>query len=73
MFAILGILIVLGCILAGFILEKGNFDLLLSAAPPEMLMIGGRGSETGGEQWKRPVRQRRRTAYLTVRCSGGPK
>ena len=41
MFAILGILIVLGCILAGFILEKGNFDLILSAAPPELLMIGG--------------------------------
>jgi chemotaxis protein MotA len=41
MFAILGIVIVLGCILAGFIMEKGNFDLLLSAAPPELLMIGG--------------------------------
>ncbi len=41
MFAILGVIIVLGCILSGFILEKGNFDLLLSAAPPELLMIAG--------------------------------
>ena len=41
MFAILGIIIVIGCILSGFILEKGNFDLLLSAAPPELLMIAG--------------------------------
>lgn len=41
MFAIIGFLIVIGCILAGFILEKGNFDLLISAAPPEMLMILG--------------------------------
>jgi len=41
MFAILGACIVIGCILAGFIMEKGNFDLLLSAAPPEVLMIGG--------------------------------
>lgn len=41
MFAIIGIIIVIGCILAGFILEKGNFDLLISAAPPEMLMILG--------------------------------
>jgi len=41
MFVILGTLIVLGCILAGFVLEKGNFDLILSAAPPELLMIGG--------------------------------
>ena len=41
MFAILGAVIVIGCILSGFILEKGNFDLLLSAAPPELLMIGG--------------------------------
>ena len=39
MFAILGIIIVIGCILSGFILEKGNFDLILSAAPPELLMI----------------------------------
>jgi len=41
MFAILGAIIVIGCILAGFIMEKGNFNLLLSAAPPELLMIGG--------------------------------
>lgn len=41
MFAIIGFIIVIGCILAGFILEKGNFDLLISAAPPEMLMILG--------------------------------
>jgi chemotaxis protein MotA len=41
MFVILGTLIVFGCILAGFVLEKGNFDLILSAAPPELLMIAG--------------------------------
>ncbi|HML55219.1 MAG TPA: flagellar motor stator protein MotA [Solidesulfovibrio magneticus] len=41
MFVILGTIIVLGCILSGFILEKGNFDLILSAAPPELLMIAG--------------------------------
>ena len=41
MFVILGTIIVIGCILSGFILEKGNFDLILSAAPPELLMIGG--------------------------------
>ena len=41
MFAIIGFVIVIGCILAGFVLEKGNFDLILSAAPPELLMIAG--------------------------------
>jgi len=37
----LGIVIVIGCLLAGFLLEKGNFDLILSAAPAELLMITG--------------------------------
>ncbi len=41
MFAILGVIIVLGCIFTGYFLEHGNFSVLLSAAPPELLMIGG--------------------------------
>ena len=40
MFVILGTIIVLGCILSGFILEKGNFDLILSAAPPRTPDVG---------------------------------
>jgi len=44
MFAIIGMVIVLGAIGLGYYLEKGNFGLLFSAAPAEMLMIfGGAG------------------------------
>ncbi|QLA15284.1 flagellar motor stator protein MotA [Desulfolutivibrio sulfoxidireducens] len=41
MFAIIGILIVLGAVGLGFFFEKGNFSLLFSAAPAEMLIILG--------------------------------
>jgi len=41
MFAIIGMVIVLGAIGTGYYLEKGNFSLLFSAAPAEMLMIFG--------------------------------
>ena len=39
MFAILGIVIVFGAIVAGFLMEKGN--LLVLAQPAELLIIGG--------------------------------
>lgn len=41
MFVILGALIVLGCVAGGFFIEKGNISIILSAAPPELLIIAG--------------------------------
>ncbi|MFZ5812344.1 MAG: flagellar motor stator protein MotA [Thermodesulfobacteriota bacterium] len=41
MFAIIGILVVLGAVGLGYFFEKGNFSLLFSAAPAEMLIIFG--------------------------------
>ncbi|NDY55705.1 flagellar motor stator protein MotA [Desulfovibrio sulfodismutans] len=41
MFVIIGIVIVLGAVGLGFFFEKGNFSLLFSAAPAEMLIIFG--------------------------------
>jgi chemotaxis protein MotA len=38
-FAILGILVVFGAVLGGYLMEKGN--LLVLVQPPELLMIGG--------------------------------
>ena len=39
MFAIVGILVVLGAVLGGYLMEKGNLLVLLQ--PAELLMIGG--------------------------------
>ena len=39
MFAIIGIVIVFGCILAGYLMEHGNIRVLLQ--PAELLIIGG--------------------------------
>ncbi|MGB9417378.1 MAG: motility-associated protein, partial [Acidobacteriaceae bacterium] len=39
MFAILGILVVFGAVLGGYLMEKGN--LLVLVQPPELLIIGG--------------------------------
>src|SRR5262249_13772164 len=39
MFPIVGILVVLGCIAGGYLIEKGNFLVLLQ--PAELLIIGG--------------------------------
>ncbi|MEF3697851.1 flagellar motor stator protein MotA [Desulfolutivibrio sp.] len=41
MFVIIGVVIVLGAVGLGFFFEKGNFSLLFSAAPAEMLIIFG--------------------------------
>ncbi len=41
MLVIIGMIIVIGSIGLGYWIEKGNFHLLMSAAPPEMLMIFG--------------------------------
>ncbi|HJX00086.1 MAG TPA: motility-associated protein, partial [Terriglobales bacterium] len=39
MFAIIGILIVFGCIVAGYLMEHGNIRVLIQ--PAELLIIGG--------------------------------
>lgn len=39
MFAIIGAIVVLGCVLGGYALEHGNFSVLLQ--PAELLIIGG--------------------------------
>ena len=39
MFAIIGLVVVLGCIIGGYLLEKGNLLVLLQ--PSELLIIGG--------------------------------
>jgi chemotaxis protein MotA len=44
MFAIIGILIVFGCVLGGFLMEHGNIRVLIQ--PAELLIIGGAASGT---------------------------
>ena len=39
MFPIIGIVVVLGCIAGGYLMEKGN--LLVLMQPAELLIIGG--------------------------------
>ena len=39
MFPIIGILVVLGCIAGGYLMEKGN--LLVLVQPAELVIIGG--------------------------------
>ncbi|WP_254845234.1 motility-associated protein [Desulfovibrio sp. DV] len=41
MLVMIGAFIVIGCLLAGFLLENGNFGIIISAAPAELLMIVG--------------------------------
>jgi chemotaxis protein MotA len=41
MFQIIGILVVLGMVFGGFMLAGGHFDVIVKAAPFEMMMIGG--------------------------------
>ena len=39
MFSIIGIVVVLGCIVAGYLMEHGNIKVLLQ--PAELIIIGG--------------------------------
>jgi len=39
MFAIIGIIVVFGCIVAGYLMEHGNLRVLLQ--PAELVIIGG--------------------------------
>lgn len=41
MFQIIGIVVVLGMVFGGFALAGGTFDVIIKAAPFEMMMIGG--------------------------------
>ena len=41
MFQIIGIVVVLGMVFGGFLLAGGHFDVIIKAAPFEMMMIGG--------------------------------
>ncbi|MEM6626693.1 MAG: flagellar motor stator protein MotA [Pseudomonadota bacterium] len=41
MFQIIGILVVMGMVFGGFALAGGHFDVIIKAAPFEMMMIGG--------------------------------
>ena len=44
MFAIIGIVVVFGCIAAGYLMEHGNIMVLLQ--PAELLIIGGAATGT---------------------------
>jgi chemotaxis protein MotA len=44
MFALIGIVVVLGCVLGGFLMEHGNIRVLIQ--PAELLIIGGAASGT---------------------------
>ena len=39
MFAIIGILVVFGCVVAGYLMEHGNIRVLIQ--PAELVIIGG--------------------------------
>ena len=41
MFQLIGIAVVLGMVFGGFLLAGGHFDVIIKAAPFEMMMIGG--------------------------------
>ncbi|HEY3929850.1 MAG TPA: flagellar motor stator protein MotA [Candidatus Koribacter sp.] len=44
MFAIIGIVVVFGCVIGGFLMEKGNLHVLMQ--PAELLIIGGAAAGT---------------------------
>ena len=44
MFAIIGILVVFGAVVGGYLMEHGNIKVLLQ--PAELLIIGGAGAGT---------------------------
>ncbi len=44
MFSIIGIVVVFGCIAAGYLMEHGNIKVLLQ--PAELLIIGGAAAGT---------------------------
>src|SRR4051794_8800669 len=44
MFAIIGIVVVFGCVVAGYLMEHGNIRVLLQ--PAELVIIGGAGVGT---------------------------
>ena len=44
MFQIIGILVVFGMVFGGFALAGGHFDVIIKAAPFELMMIGGAGA-----------------------------
>ena len=44
MFAIIGIVVVFGCVIGGFLMEKGHIMVLVQ--PAELLIIGGAAAGT---------------------------
>src|SRR5258707_7506791 len=44
MFAIIGIVVVFGCIVAGYLMEHGNLKVLMQ--PAELIIIGGAAAGT---------------------------
>src|SRR5271156_2723337 len=44
MFAIIGIVVVFGCVAAGYLMEHGNLRVLMQ--PAELIMIGGAAAGT---------------------------
>ena len=60
MFAILGIVLVFGAVIGGFLMEKGHIEVLLQ--PAELLIIAGRGNRhaSGGESHAHSERNCRR-------------
>ena len=44
MFSIIGIVVVFGCIVAGYLMEHGNIKVLLQ--PAELIIIGGAAAGT---------------------------
>ena len=48
MFPVIGIVVVLGCIAGGYLMEKGN--LLVLMQPAELLIIAGCGNRDGSDR-----------------------
>jgi len=71
MFQIVGALVIFAMVFGGFVLEGGNFDVILSAAPFELMMILGAG--VGALLIGNPLKVSIATATSLGAAFAGPK
>ena len=69
MFAIIGILVVFGAVVGGYLMEHGNLKVLMQ--PAELLIIGG--AAVGTVLVANPLHILKKIALALERCFGGSK
>ena len=64
MFAIIGIVVVFGCVVAGYLMEHGNLKVLMQ--PAELIIIGGAAIGTRADRATRCTSSRKLWAALAA-------